>query len=50
MMYANEEIIWTYMLLPKAYLCPKFYYENIDLTNTENCQNYALETLRKYVK
>ena len=50
MMYENEKIVWTYMILPKAYLCQRLYAENEDLSNPENCKNYVLETLRKYVK
>lgn len=50
LMYENKQICWTYMILPKMYLCQKSPIENDDLSNQENCKNYVLETLRKYVK
>lgn len=49
-MYEEEQIVWTYMVLPKLHFCEKKEVEIQDLSNPENCKNYVLETLGKYVK
>ena len=50
MMYEKEKIVWTYMIFPKVYFCEKKDIGNEDLSDSENCKNYVLETLGKYVK
>lgn len=49
-MYEEEQIVWTYMVLPKLHFCEKKEAESQDLSHPENCKNYVLETLGKYVK
>ena len=48
-MYENEKPTWTYMIIPKVHICQKQYYETKDLSIPENCKDYILESLGRYV-
>ena len=47
-MFENNEIIWTYIHIPKVYKCEKV--DNGNPINEEDCRIYINKCLNNYIK